>query len=364
MGIWDYKAILSLTYAQSTTEDQILEVPQAAYTGFETRWENAGTIQSKTWEASLDLQLMERNDFRWRARMLFDATTSRITDLTVPAFQYGISGQELATVFYAREGERIGTFYGTRFAAGCGDLPASAASLCSEFAVNDDDLLVWVGPGGSLSDNRWGDDGAVVESTTLKWGTPFGGFCTDRATGEETQFCKVGNTMPAYNLSVSTSASWKGFSLYALLSRSASFDVYNQPLQWSTFTRLSGIFQQDGVAPADQKPIGYYDAWYGVSGLKPSSLFVEDASFTKLREVSLSYRLSPETLQGIAGLNGFSSVGFTLAGRNLFTWTDYRGYDPEVGKADGGTGSSAIARVDGFTYPNFRTWTAALELIF
>ena len=364
VGILDYKAILSLTYAQSTTQDQILEVPQTAYTGFQSRWQNAGTIQSKTWEASLDLRLVQQDDFSWNTRLLFDATTSRITGLSVPAFQYGVSGQELETVFYAREGEKIGTFYGTRFAASCGDLPASAASLCSEFTVNPDGLLVWTGPGGSLSDNRWGDDGAVVEGRTLKWGTPFGGFCTDRASGEETQFCKVGNTMPAYNLGVSSTVSWKGFSLYALLSRSANFDVYNQPLQWGTFVRLTGIFNQEGVPTAEQNPIGYYDAWYSASGLKPSSLFVEDASYTKLREVSLGYRFSPEALGSVPGLNNFSSIGINLTGRNLFTWTDYRGYDPEVGKADGGTGSSAIARVDGFTYPNFRTWTAALEFVF
>ena len=170
--------------------------------------------------------------------------------------------------------------------------------------------------------------------------------------------------MPAYNIGVSSTVSWKGFSLYALLSRSANFDVYNQPLQWGTFVRLTGIFNQEGVPTAEQNPIGYYDAWYSASGLKPSSLFVEDASYTKLREVSLGYRFSPEALGSVPGLNNFSSIGINLTGRNLFTWTDYRGYDPEVGKADGGTGSSAIARADGFTYPNFRTWTAALEFVF
>jgi len=314
MGIFNYKAILSLTYARATTRDQILLVPQPAFTGFQTQWKNAGTIQSKTWEATLDLRLVETDDFSWRTKFLFDATKSRITALTVPAFQYGVSGQALGTVFYAREGERIGTFYGTIFATGCGDLPASAAGSCSEFTVNDDGLLVWVGPGGNLSDNLWGDDGLAVEGRTLKWGTPFAGFCTDRATGDETQFCKVGNTMPAYNLSLSTTATWKGVSLYALLSRSANFDVYNQPLQWGTFRRLSGVFQQEGVPAADQKPIGYHDAWYGVSGLKPSSLFVEDASFTKLREVSLSYRLSPEALGSVPGLDRFSSIGISFTG--------------------------------------------------
>ena len=80
--------------------------------------------------------------------------------------------------------------------------------------------------------------------------------------------------------------------------------------------------------------------------------------------MSLSYRLRQDQLSGVPGLNRFQGIGISVTGRNLYTWTNYRGYDPEIGKTGGDTGSAAIARVDGYTYPNFRTWTAALELIF
>ncbi len=361
MAMLDYRAILTLTYAQSTTEDQILQVPQPAYSGFQSQWQNAGTIQSKTWEATLDLRLVDRPDFSWRAKILYDATKSEITSLSVPAFTYGVGGQAMGNVFYAREGEKVGTFYGIQAAMSCAHLPA--AMSCDGFEVNNDGFLVWTG-GGGFANPQWGVDGAVVGGKTLKWGTPFGGFCIDRSTGEETQFCEVGNTMPDYNFGISTTMSFKGLTAYALLSRSAGFDVYNQPLQWGTFKRMTGIFGQDNVPDADKKPIGYYDAWYAVSGLGPSSIFVEDASFTKLREVSLSYRFNPSQLGVIPGMGQFAGLALSLVGRNLFTWTDYRGYDPEVGKTGGDTGSSAIARVDGYTYPNFRTWTAAIEFIF
>jgi hypothetical protein len=121
---------------------------------------------------------------------------------------------------------------------------------------------------------------------------------------------------------------------------------------------------QSAVATAEQKPVGYYDAMYGVSGLRPSNLFVEDGSFTKLREVSASYRFDAEQLASIPGLARLSGVGISVSGRNLFTWTNYRGFDPEVGISGGDTGSSALARIEGYQYPNFRTFTAALELIF
>ena len=53
---------------------------------------------------------MERPDFSWRAKLLFDNTRSEITELNVPAFTYGVGGQGLGTVFYAREGEKVGDF--------------------------------------------------------------------------------------------------------------------------------------------------------------------------------------------------------------------------------------------------------------
>ncbi|HEU5211063.1 MAG TPA: SusC/RagA family TonB-linked outer membrane protein [Longimicrobiales bacterium] len=361
-SFFDNRIGLGLTYANASTEDLILPVPLAAYTGYQTQWQNAGTIQSKTWEVTLDARLLNRDNVNWSAKLLFDRTRSDITELNVPVFQYGVGGQGLGSVFYARPGEEIGTFYGTHYATSCADLPTGMS--CDGFAVNDDGLLVWVGASG-LDDPQWGTDSDVtIRNARVKWGTPFAGECTDRSTGQRTLFCPVGNSMPDWNAALSTNFSFKGIGLYALLGHSHGFDVYNQPLQWGTFKRYSGIMDQTGVPEAQQKPIGYYDAMYGVSGLQPSNLFVEDATFTKLREVSVSYRFSSDMLSGVPGLSRFNSIGISLTGRNLYTWTDYRGFDPEVGKGGGETGSAALARVEGFQYPNFRTFTAAIDVVF
>ncbi len=363
ISVLNYKSTLSLTYAQSSTKDQILPVPQPSYTGFRTQWRNAGTIESKTWEATLDLRLLEKEGFNWSAKLLFDKTTSEITELTVPPFVYGVSGQSLGEVFYAREGEKVGTFYGGIIAKSCADLPKGVD--CTGFEVNDDGFLVWTG-GGGFSTPKWGTVGPSVGGATAMWGTPIAGRCTDSTTGEESRYCPVGNTMPDYNMGISTSMNFRGLNLYALVSRSAGFTVYNQALQWGFFKRMTGQYDQDADAPADKKkPLGYYDAMYtSTGGLGPNNEFVEDGSFTKLREVSASYRIDQDKLAAIPGISRFRAIDIAVTGRNLFTWTNYRGYDPEVGKADGETGSAAVARVDGYTYPNFRTWTAAVSLIF
>ncbi|NIO30294.1 MAG: hypothetical protein GTN75_00685, partial [Gemmatimonadetes bacterium] len=95
-----------------------------------------------------------------------------------------------------------------------------------------------------------------------------------------------------------------------------------------------------------------------------ANTYVEDGSYIKLREVSLRYTLRGDQLANLPGLDVFSGITFSLVGRNLITWTDYRGYDPEIGRGGGDVGSAAIARVDGYQYPNFRTYTLGIELNF
>jgi len=62
----------------------------------------------------------------------------------------------------------------------------------------------------------------------------------------------------------------------------------------------------------------------------------------------------------LQGLNRFASgVKLALIGRNLYTWTKYTGFDPDVT-----AGGDFNFRVDGFRYPNFRTITGQVELTF
>jgi hypothetical protein len=130
------------------------------------------------------------------------------------------------------------------------------------------------------------------------------------------------------------------------------------------FQNYAGIMNEHGTPANAQKPVGYYDAIYGASGLQPSSAFVDDASFLKLRELSVRYRAGRDILDRIPGGGAMEAVTLSLVGRNLLTWSDYDGYDPDVGSTGGGTGSAALARVDGFSYPNFRTFTLGVELNF
>jgi hypothetical protein len=89
--------------------------------------------------------------------------------------------------------------------------------------------------------------------------------------------------------------------------------------------------------------------------LQPNSHFVEDGSFTKLREMTLSYHV---------GRLGRGDWTVSLVGRNLATWSDYTGFDPEVGRTGGESSSGVINAFDAYTFPNLRTITLALQASF
>ncbi len=114
---------------------------------------------------------------------------------------------------------------------------------------------------------------------------------------------------------------------------------------------------------ASAKPIGYYFravSTGGVGGLYdvlgPNNNTVEDASFVKLREMSVAYR--------IGRLAGVGDWSISVVGRNLLTFSDYKGFDPEVGLGGGNLGSGVLNAIDAFTFPNLRTFSFQIQTSF
>jgi TonB dependent receptor. len=86
---------------------------------------------------------------------------------------------------------------------------------------------------------------------------------------------------------------------------------------------------------------------------------VEPGGYVKLREMSVRYRLGSRLL---GPLTRFGARGVTLGivGRNLLTFTDYKGYDPEVSDSDFPT----TIKLDSFGYPRYRTFTGSIQIEF
>ena len=353
--IFGGKVQASVTYAQSVVQDQILLVPLPGFFGFEDQWQNAGTLRSRTWEASLQANIIATPTVGLDVNVVFDRTRQRITEFTPPPF---IWGQE-KSVFYNREGEEFGTMYGARWMTSCSQLPTGAT--CGAWDVNDDGYLVPVGSGNSATDgisgSLWGTtvtDGGVG----YNWGRPVkqDSVLPD---GSSTTFLAIGATTPDFNVGFSQTLRFKNFSFYTLFDAQIGGDVYNGTKQWSFRDSRHGENDQFGKAEGDKKPGFYYQDLYNTNG--SSAHFVEDGTYLKFRELNLRYTFNQSALSNVFG--GFMNrIALSVVGRNLVTWTDYTGFDPEVG--GGRRGNAAIERTDQFDYPNYKTFTGSIEIEF
>jgi hypothetical protein len=108
----------------------------------------------------------------------------------------------------------------------------------------------------------------------------------------------------------------------------------------------------------ERKPVGYYQAFY--NNFDASDYFVENGSYIRLRELSVNWQLPRSIVDKLQVMN-FESARIGVVGRNLWTSTNYTGYDPDV---TGPSGNPFTYRVDYFTYPQYRTFTFMFELGF
>lgn len=344
---------IRLTRASSVIKNQLLLAPLTGYYGYSNQWQNPGTLESKTWELTVDAMLMQTKDISWSAGLVYDATEEEITKFTLPAYKSGNY-----SLFYYREGEKIGTMYGSRWMTGKSELDDYFTNVPgNEFQINDDGYLVWVGAGNAYTDgiskSLWGTDTTFTfknpdgedETASFGWGMPI-----EYLDKEGKDFNKIGMSIPDFNFGFSTDFRFRNFSIYLLFEGQKGGDIYYATGQWGMREQKVAEVDQYGKPEGKKKPTLYYDKLYFVNAT--NSHFIHDGTYMKLRELSIRYNLS---LMG-------TRVTVGVIGRNLLTWTDYPGYDPEVGRAGGDQGSAVLERFDGWSYPNFRSYALVFEV--
>ena len=336
---------LQLSYANTVVEDQLVLIPLAALYGYTSQWQNAGTVEGNTYEATLEAQMITRPNLSWRVGLVADRTRNRITKFDRHCFQ-------TLTVAFRCEGETLGAMYGFKWIESTTDLPAAAQARASEFQVNDDGILVWVGPDNTFREGEterlWGTE-TTINGVTYQWGMP---IALLDGTGNRA-VVKIGDGNPDFHFGISNRVTWGDFSFYGLIDAQVGGNVYNRTNQRMYQYGRSADVDQAGKPQELKKITDYYGALYAANDV--SSWFVEDGGFVKLRELAVSYRV-PVSRLGFLSQASLSGMQLSLVGRNLFTATDYSGYDPEVG--------GVINRLDAFEYPRYRTITGTVELEF
>jgi TonB-linked SusC/RagA family outer membrane protein len=327
-----------IIHSNTNTTDQILSVPLAVqYGGWPGQVQNAGALNSKVWEASLNARVVEKGSFSYRATLIFDKIRTEITELNVPPFQTGPQGQEANKCFYVREGEVFGAMYGYKFLKSLDEmaLQLTGDDVIGNYLINSDGYVI---PSGT--------EGTVFEVPIKK-----------RDENGALWYGKIGNSNPDFKIALTNNFNFKGIGLYALVEWKNGGDIYNKSAQWLTRDDRHGMMDQFGKPDYLKKTLTYYKTFYDVNEF--NDFWVEDGSYLKLREVSLSYSVPVKAVQSIS--KGFiNSIKISFIGKNLYTLSKYSGYDPEVATTNG----TQYFSYDFMGYPNFRSYAASLEVKF
>jgi hypothetical protein len=158
----------------------------------------------------------------------------------------------------------------------------------------------------------------------------------------------VGNSEPDFQMTLSNDLTWKQWNLGFLWDWKKGGDIIN----------LTQLLYDAGGNSADQVPVGNQRITdWAVNG--KTQTYVQDGSYLKLRELSLTYDLPPSVVGHLFG--GVRYARLNVSGRNLIRITPYKGMDPEVSNF----GNQAIARnIDVAPFPPSRSFFFSIDLGF
>jgi TonB-linked SusC/RagA family outer membrane protein len=326
---------LELVQANRITRGAFLSVPlsTAQSNGFKEQVQNAADISARTTELSLETDVISRPNMSYSFTLTGDHTKQMIDHLGRAPFRVGGLGQG-QDMFYYKEGEPLGIMYGQQWVRSFAQLkenPKNASAVESDYSINRLGYLVKNSSPGSLI--KYVDANGIDQHV-------------------------IGNVNPKFNWGLANNFRFHSFSVYALIDGQHGGQIYNFTKQWMMQDWRAGDMNMAGVPDAEKVPATVFTGSL-YNGLVASDYFVEDGSYVKIRELSVAYDFGNRAMQTF-GLDRFAKgIKLALIGRNLYTWTKYTGFDPDIT-----AGGDFNFRVDGFRYPNFRTITGQVELTF
>jgi len=315
-AFWNNRANFDVTYYKSNAKDQIIPVPVSDATGFSSYITNAGEIENSGFEFILGGSPIKGNDFSWNISANLSINNNEIKairegiDEIVVGTQFGYGGSSVTMKLL--EGEAYGNIFGRsyqRFGADPdnlfleSDLPVVIGA--NGFPVRGGSQLIL---GNAIP--KW--IGGIRNDFTYK-GFEFS-FLVDFRTGLE-QYDQFGNFLSAFGKNEFTEAR-------------EDFRVFDGVLADGS-TNTKEVWLGQGTGPDGVNyGAGYWRNHYRTT----SENFVNDASFIKLRNITLGYNLNPNILANTP----FRTARVSVAANNIILYSPWDGFDPESFSAGAG----------------------------
>ncbi|HEY0110564.1 MAG TPA: SusC/RagA family TonB-linked outer membrane protein, partial [Fibrella sp.] len=328
LGLLNERIRLEADFYNSRSVDLLLNVPVPTLTGYSTQLQNIGQIENKGMEFLLRTRNMV-GAFKWSTDFNISFNKNTVLALGPDRRPIYAGAANAGNTFITTIGLPIATFYGYQYD---GIFKNQAELDASPHLAND-----------HAGDPRYVDinkDGQInADDKTY-----------------------IGNNQPNFIFGFSNDFAYKGFDLNLQLTGSQGAKLF------SFFNRMVGIYHGDrnGLLKLNDRWRSESEVGTGnilranrdPKGLQkePSSYWVEDGSFVRIRNVSLGYTFNSAITKQLH----VKGLRLYVTGQNLHTFTKYIGYDPETSSE----GSGLSRGGDYLGYPSARTIIAGLNVTF
>lgn len=305
-GIFKNRLTLSIDAYHKETNDILQSMNTAVSTGYSSIYVNCGSIQNNGIEASVNAVPVSTKDFTWTIGANISHNKNRITDLGLPLTKYG-------TEYYE-------AYYGTNLS-----YYASAAFPVNIFIKGKPIGLFWGYKTDGILQSDEQANGLVYNGNALKAGDiAYIDTKKDGIINTEDRVI-IGDPNPDFTFGFNTTLTYKDFTLNAQFHGSVGNDVVNANKLDNTNTYYDYNILTEAYRQAwrPEQPSNTYPR-LGVPLSELTDRLVEDGSFLRMGSLSLSYNVPLKRSKLI------NAMQITLTGRNLFTITNYSGYNPDI----------------------------------
>ena len=293
MAFFNNRLAFTFNWYHKRVEDLLINRVIAPTNGFSSLLDNFGSLENNGYEIVLKGAPVSNKDLRWDVTLIYNHNRNKVLEVgpsltLIPT----TTGAPVSLL----EGYPVGVFYGTFFALDANGQQVKNTSGIPQIEKGTQNSTLVYTP------QR--DANGLPTGTTLRK--------------------VIGDPNPDYTATLTNELSFKKLSLSIQLDAVQGVDVFN-----ADFRTRQGVGNGTvaGQEHSGQIPRGYILGVYQVEEWR-----VDDGSFVKLREVAVSYNLGK--------FKFFKDLTLSLSGRNLISWDDYKGYDPEVNSA----GQSTLLR--------------------
>jgi len=321
-GFWEGKVTGSFDFYRKITDDMLLNLPVPQSSGFNTRLSNVGSIKNNGFEFSLSTINVSGNDFMWTSDLTGSILRNEVEDIgPLSEIIVGGGGAFTDNPAIIKPGSPLNSFYGYEIEG------------------------VW----------QEGDDFSATDLNVQPGNLKFRDQNDDGTVNSEDRII-LGNSFPDLSWSLSNTFSYRNVELFVFVEAVEGIEMFNAN-KVETYYPIN--FRRNRYAEpllnrwTPENPSTTYPSFvdpYSQGSNPVNSYTVEDASYIKLRSVRLSYDLSSLT-------SAIRNAAVYITGENLYTITDYDGYDPGI-NAQG----NANYRIDRNTYPSGRTFMLGIKL--